>query len=237
MSTISNIIFNGKKHYITSSYGKRASISTSKGVTSTFHRGTDYGTDNIKLPQYAIESGSVISCGTASDGAKFVWINYPRIGKKFLHYHLDSIAVRSGQTVIKGTKIGTTGKTGKATGIHLHLGIKDSRTNLYEDPEIFSKAYKIPGTASSTQNTYKIGTYKVTATVLNVRSGAGKSYSAKSFNTFTKDAQSQVKKLNSGKSCNGYVLGTVCTVSKISNDCWGKTPSGWICLDYCKKVA
>ena len=135
MSIISNIIFAGAKHYITSKYGNRNVINTSSGTTSFFHRGTDYGTNGKKLPQYAIEDGTVLSCGTASDGAKYVWVKYPHIGKKFLHYHLDTICVRKGQAVKKGTKLGTTGKTGIATGIHLHLGVKDLKTDEYEDPE------------------------------------------------------------------------------------------------------
>lgn len=138
MSKISNLIFSGAEHYITSPYGYRASIQTATGTTAPFHSGTDYGTNNKKLPQYAIEDGTILSCGkdTAANGyALYVWVSYPRIGKKFLHYHLDSIAVKAGQKVKKGTLLGYTGMTGKATGIHLHLGVKDLKTNEYEDPE------------------------------------------------------------------------------------------------------
>lgn len=135
MSVISNIIFGGEPHYITSKYGKRNIIVTSAGESSSFHYGTDYGTNNKKLTQYAIEDGIILSCGTAKDGAKYIWVKYPRIGKKFLHYHLDSIAVKPNQKVKKGTVLGKTGKTGKATGIHLHLGVKDLETDQYEDPE------------------------------------------------------------------------------------------------------
>lgn len=229
MSKISNLIFAGEKHYITSPYGNRDVISTSSGTTSSFHSGTDYGTYSKKLPQYAIEDGKILSCGTASDGAKYVWVEYPRIGKKFLHYHLDSIAVKSGQSVKKGTMLGKTGKTGKATGIHLHLGVRDLKTNKYEDPEKFAAGYEPP-------MQYKTGTYKVTADVLNVRSGAGTDYPIKTFGSFTQNARAQILKLNSGKRCNGYVKGVVCSVSKVSNDVWGKTPSGWICLKYCKRA-
>ncbi len=228
MSVVSNLIFNNQKHYITSPYGKRNIISTSAGSTSSFHSGTDYGTNSRKLPQYAIENGTVISCGTASDGAKYVWVSYPRIGKKFLHYHLDSIAVKNGQTVKKGTKLGTTGMTGKATGIHLHLGVKDLKTDLYEDPEIFSKSYKAP-------QSRKTGNYKVNTAVLNVRTGASTSYRVKTFGEFTENARKQITAL-CGYKCNGYVKGVVCTVSQIANGSWGKTPSGWICLDYCTEV-
>lgn len=50
MSAISNLIFKNAAHYITSPFGKRSSISTSAGKTSTYHRGTDYGTNGKKLP-------------------------------------------------------------------------------------------------------------------------------------------------------------------------------------------
>lgn len=124
MSKISDLIFKNAKHYITSPYGARNTISTSAGKTSSFHNGTDYGTNGKKLPQYAIEDGYVFAAQTASDGAKYVWVIYPRIKLAFLHYHLDTISVKAGDEVKKGTKLGTTGKTGKATGIHLHLGIR-----------------------------------------------------------------------------------------------------------------
>ena len=128
MSKITNIIFNGKSHYITSAYGKRTVLKTSAGTTNPFHYGTDYGTNGKKLAQYAIEEGTVLSCGRASDGALYVWVKYPRINKKLLHYHLDRINVKSGQGVKKGTLLGYTGKSGKATGVHLHLGVKDLST-------------------------------------------------------------------------------------------------------------
>lgn len=125
MSTISDLIFNGAKHYITSPYGKRNPFSTSAGSTSAFHYGTDYGTDGKKIPQYAIEDGYCFASAKANDGANYVWIIYPRIKKAFLHYHLDKRSISAGSSTKKGTLLGYTGMTGKATGIHLHLGVKD----------------------------------------------------------------------------------------------------------------
>lgn len=229
MSVISNLIFKNKYNYVTSPYGQRRSFGTSAGMTSSFHYGTDYGTNGKKLPQYAIEDGTVLSCGTASDGAKYVWVSYPRIGKKMLHYHLSEISVKKGQKVVKGTMIGKTGKTGKATGIHLHLGVKDLKTDKYEDPEIFSKKYVAP-------TAFTPGEYRVDAAVLNVRSGAGTTYSIKTYSQFTANARAQIKRLNGGVACNGYVDGVVCTVTRVLNEYWGKTPSGWICLKYCTKI-
>lgn len=142
MSKLSNDIFKNADHYITSPFGRRGSFSTSAGVTAPFHSGVDYGTNGKKLPQYAIDEGYIISCGADSaayGGALYVWVAYPSRGIKLLHYHLDSIAVKSGQKVKKGTKLGCTGMSGRATGIHLHLGLKKLSGGDYIDPETWSK--------------------------------------------------------------------------------------------------
>lgn len=146
MSKISNLIFHNAKHTMSSPCGKRKSIPTSAGNTETFHNGTDYATYGAKLAQYAIEDGVILSCGTdwVYGGAKYVWVKYPRLGVKMLHYHLDSIKVKKGQKVTKNTILGYTGKTGKATGIHLHLEIVCMITGTRYDPEKYSQTYKEP---------------------------------------------------------------------------------------------
>ncbi len=144
MSKISELIFKGAKHYITSPFGSRDPIPTKAGLAPSGHNGTDYGTNGKKIAQYAIEDGSIYSTGTDKYGAKYVKVKYPRINKMFYHWHLDSISVKKGQAVTKGTKLGTTGMTGLATGVHLHLGIVDLKNNTYIDPEKYAKEYKEP---------------------------------------------------------------------------------------------
>lgn len=188
MSVVSNLIFHNAKHYVTSKFGYRNPLKTEKGKTNPFHSGTDYGTNGKKLPQYAIEDGEVTTVDKAKDGALYVWVKYPRLGVKFLHYHLDSIKVKAGQKVDKNTILGYTGKTGKATGIHLHLGVKRLSGGDYIDPEKWMKnEYTSPPKKTSTAKTTEktatksaksysksiAGTYKVTASSLNVRNGAG----------------------------------------------------------------
>jgi murein DD-endopeptidase MepM/ murein hydrolase activator NlpD len=131
---------------MSSPYGRRNSIKTSAGNTATFHNGTDYATYGVKLPQYAIEDGEVLSCGIdwKNAMAKYVWVKYPRIGVKMLHYHLDSISVKAGQKVTKNTILGYTGKTGRATGIHLHLEVVNLYTGKRYDPEKYSETYTEP---------------------------------------------------------------------------------------------
>lgn len=82
---------------------------------------------------------------------------------------------------------------------------------------------------------YTIGRYEVTADVLTVRTGSGTNYSWKKYSELTSNAQNQILQL-CGYKPNGLCKGVVCDVSEIKNINWGKIPSGWICLDYCKRV-
>jgi N-acetylmuramoyl-L-alanine amidase len=75
-------------------------------------------------------------------------------------------------------------------------------------------------------NGYKTGTYIINCSKLNVRTGPGTNYRKKTIKELTKSARKQ----------GGYVRGVRCTVSEIRGH-WGKTPSGWICLDYCNKIS
>lgn len=157
MSAVTNLIFKGARHYVTSGFGYRKVINTKGGTTSSFHSGTDYGTDGKKIPQYAIESGTILSCGRAKDGANYVWVKYPRLNVKMLHYHLDSISCRTGQSVVRGTLLGYTGKTGKATGVHLHLGIWDLAKGCYINPEGFNYTEPTTPKPATKRNYYMKG--------------------------------------------------------------------------------
>lgn len=94
-------------------------------------------------------------------------------------------------------------------------------------------------TVSSNSNTkvntkkYSNGSYKVNASLLNVRTGPGINYKAKKYNQLSQNARKQNKALGNAKA-NGYKKGVICTVTKVNNN-WGLTNSGWICLDYCRK--
>ena len=139
MSKVSDIIFAGAKHKITSPYGPR---------NGGYHYGTDYGTYLQNLPQYAIEDGEVYSKGYEPNAAGYyIWVKYPRINKRFLHCHLQKpVTLNKGDKVQRGTLLGYTGSTGNSTGIHLHLGVRDLTTNAYEDPEKFAETYTDPVT-------------------------------------------------------------------------------------------
>ncbi|MBO5349000.1 MAG: C39 family peptidase [Clostridia bacterium] len=92
---------------------------------------------------------------------------------------------------------------------------------------------KVKNTSNIAGAVYKTGNYKVTASLLNVRVGPGTQYKAKRYYQLTNNAKSQNKRLGN-QYANGYKKDVICTVTKIQGK-WGKTSSGWICLDYCRK--
>lgn len=86
---------------------------------------------------------------------------------------------------------------------------------------------------TNTAKIYTKGKYK-TITNIHVRNGAGTNYKIKKFNQLTQNAKKQNEKMGN-KYYNGYKKGVVCDVIKVEKN-WGLTRSGWICLDYCKKI-
>jgi len=106
----------------TSDFGMRKDPFTGQPAD---HRGTDYGTGGAAWPQHALEDGVVLAAGASGDTrGNYVAVSYPRLGVKLLHYHLDAVKVKKGQAVVKGTVLGTTGTTGRSTGVHAHIGVQ-----------------------------------------------------------------------------------------------------------------
>ena len=75
---------------------------------------------------------------------------------------------------------------------------------------------------------------EVTADVLNVREGAGIRYRVKKYSELTENARNQIVN-KCGYYANGLVKGVIATVSESIGN-WGRIPSGWICLDYTRRV-
>lgn len=123
---------NPNDYYLTSKFGKRIDPITGK---VKYHNGCDYGTHGNKWAQYALEAGIVENVFVDQYGAKDIWISYPRLGIRCLHGHLDKIYVKKGQNVDHTTHVGDTGKTGLATAVHLHLGVKYIGGSEWIDPE------------------------------------------------------------------------------------------------------
>ena len=75
----------------------------------------------------AAERGTVIYTGRGFHGYGNLIVIEHNNEWATLYSHLNSITVKEGETVERGTKIGTMGRTGHATGVHLHFEIRRNR--------------------------------------------------------------------------------------------------------------
>lgn len=111
---------------VTSPYGQRADPMQS-GKTQV-HHGIDIKTNKENV--FATENNGVVigvDHRTTTGGGKSVTVEYSRPdgSKTRVQYmHLSEIAVKKGDTVNAGQKLGVSGATGtRVTGEHLHLGV------------------------------------------------------------------------------------------------------------------
>lgn len=89
--------------------------------------------------------------------------------------------------------------------------------------------------SNNTESTkYTVGRYEVNTEVLTVRKEPSTNSDWLRFSQLTSNAQKQIYE-KCGYKPNGLCKGVLVDVSKVNGN-WGQIPSGWICLDYCKKV-
>lgn len=110
---------------ITSRFGRRSSPG---GIGSTNHKGLDIAaSQGTKI--YAAAGGTVEFSGYKGSLGRLVIINHGS-GVKTYYAHCNSLKVSSGQKVEAGTNIATVGKTGTATGYHLHFEVRVNGTSV-----------------------------------------------------------------------------------------------------------
>lgn len=173
----------------------------------------------------------------------------------------DLRKISVGQVFTRKEKICREGSDG-ATANHLHLSVGQGKIkgngwiknsngkwvlavagktmkpeNAFYVDETFTKIMNSKGLSFKSlggeKKEYPLGNYKVTkANVLNVRKAPAVSAQKVLFDEMTENAKKKILKL-SGKKTNGYVKGLVFTAFEIKGN-WARTPSGWVCLDYCE---
>ena len=99
-------------HTINSPYGYR---------WGKLHEGTDIG-GNYGDPIYAANNGVVAASGYTSTNGNYVYIDHKN-GYYTTYSHLSARLVKQGDVVEMGQLIGKMGKTGNATGVHLHFSV------------------------------------------------------------------------------------------------------------------
>jgi murein DD-endopeptidase MepM/ murein hydrolase activator NlpD len=117
------------KFKVTSPMGYRTDpVTGEKGV---YHKGLDLVALGEDKNVYAISDGVIDAVPYESLGfGRYVRQLLPD-GRRIYYAHLkyDSAAVKAGQKVTKGDKLGVMGSTGKSTGAHTHLELRVKGTS------------------------------------------------------------------------------------------------------------
>ena len=91
-------------------------------------------------PVTAIAAGTAVLSGEQFFGGRSVVLDHGG-GLYSIYYHLREAAVSEGQRVAKGERIGAVGSSGRATGPHLHFGVRAPGGRV--DPTLlFGKAFR-----------------------------------------------------------------------------------------------
>lgn len=113
---------------INSPYGFRKDPFTGK---RKFHNGIDLHARSAKV--FAMMQGRVIAVGQDKVSGKYVTLRHGNFTVSYCH--LSQISVSQGQDVLSGDVVGITGNTGRSTGEHLHITIRQK--GEYINPKIF----------------------------------------------------------------------------------------------------
>lgn len=106
------------KAKLTSEYGQR---------WGTFHPGTDMVSEQTGI--LASDHGKIVFAGWKTGYGNCIIVDHQN-GYSTLYGHLSKITVSDGEIVQKGEKIGVMGRTGRATGVHLHFEVLKGDTQL-----------------------------------------------------------------------------------------------------------
>lgn len=103
---------------VSSGFGQR------RGGAGRIHKGVDLYT-RTPAPVYAGGDGVVSEIGVQNGYGKVVVIRHNnRVSTRYAHLSAFAPGLRRGARVRMGERIGTTGRTGNATAVHLHYEIR-----------------------------------------------------------------------------------------------------------------
>ena len=135
-------IFGGDEFETTSPYGPRIHPTTKK---HQHHNGLDFKTP-VGTGITAPSGGVVEKIGSDNKSGNFIVFRFGENGRSSDGYymsfsHLDKVHpdIKEGSTVQNGTPLGWTGKTGRVSGPHLHLVVKDTKNNTIDPAGFFER--------------------------------------------------------------------------------------------------
>jgi len=118
------------------------------GVTKSVHQGLDFRV-GPSTPISAVNRGTVILARPLYFEGNCVVIDHGR-GLLSLYLHLSELKVKEGERVERGSLIGLSGATGRATGPHLHLAVRWQ--GVYLNPAVLLKL-SLPDTEANSAST------------------------------------------------------------------------------------
>ncbi len=96
------------------------------------HTGADFAADS-GTPVKAVAAGTVVLADDLFFSGKSVFVHHGD-GLITMYFHLSELAVAEGDEVERGQIVGEVGATGRATGPHLHFGVRWRGARV--DPEL-----------------------------------------------------------------------------------------------------
>ena len=124
------------------------SLRTFNHKRKSLHSGRDYPVGNGNKV-VAVANGTVVLAADHFFTGNAVYIDHGG-GLVSMNFHLGSIAVKTGDEVKRGQAIGKIGASGRATGPHLHLGLRWLGKRI--DPALLLAApTKLPSVSDSSQ--------------------------------------------------------------------------------------
>lgn len=108
------------------------------------HNGVDYGA-NRGTPFMSVASGTVVNAGYSPFNGNWVRVRHPN-GYETEYLHATHLAkgVHVGARVKQGQIIGYVGKTGLASGYHLHFGMKQHGKYVNPAAQKFARSVGVP---------------------------------------------------------------------------------------------
>ena len=114
-----------KKNFISPTTGIQTGVFGSRRFFNNQPRRPHSGIDianKLNTDIKSINDGKVILTGNYYFNGKTIFIDHGK-GLISVYIHLNNILISQGDSLKKGDIIGKMGKTGRATGVHLHYGI------------------------------------------------------------------------------------------------------------------
>lgn len=129
-----------QKPKMTSNYGWRIHPISKK---RKFHYGVDLISQVGNKNLFAVGTGYVQKVVNNQSKSKsgfgnYIWIRYPDYNLSLIYAHCSKIILKKGDKVKKGDIVAVEGKTGAATGVHLHLGMTKIGSNIWLNPNNYN---------------------------------------------------------------------------------------------------